>query len=115
MPSDSPSPKAPELTAPAAPGTCSWAVSSAAMLDYHDSEWGKAVRDERGLFERISLEGAQAGLSWALILKRRDGYRRAFADFDPVPVARFSCRRRRAPHGGPRHHSQPGQDRIGGI
>jgi DNA-3-methyladenine glycosylase I len=61
------------------------------MLEYHDHEWGNAVRDEHGLFERISLEGAQAGLSWALILKRRDGYRRAFAGFDPVPVSKFTA------------------------
>ena len=88
-----PDPETPpeEPTALAAPGTCSWAVSSASMLDYHDNEWGAPVHDEQGLFERITLEGAQAGLSWALILKRRDGYRRAFSDFDPSLVARFSA------------------------
>ncbi len=61
------------------------------MLAYHDDEWGNPVRDERGLFERITLEGAQAGLSWALILSKRAGYRRAFARFNPATVARFSA------------------------
>jgi DNA-3-methyladenine glycosylase I len=56
---------------------------------YHDEEWGVPVRDEEHLFERMTLEGAQAGLSWALILAKRDGYRRAFAGFDAAAVARF--------------------------
>jgi DNA-3-methyladenine glycosylase I len=56
---------------------------------YHDDEWGVPVRDERGLFELLTLEGAQAGLSWATILRKREGYRRAFAGFDPDKVARF--------------------------
>jgi DNA-3-methyladenine glycosylase I len=59
------------------------------MLAYHDEEWGAPVRDERALFERLTLEGAQAGLSWSLILRKRDGYRRAFAGFAPDLVARF--------------------------
>ena len=87
--SKSPPPVSVEPVISPAPGTCSWAVSSQAMLDYHDDEWGSPVRDERGLFERITLEGAQAGLSWSLILKRRTGYRRAFASFDPDVVARY--------------------------
>ena len=56
---------------------------------YHDLEWGVPVRDERHLFELLVLEGAQAGLSWSTILHRRDGYRRAFAEFDPRVVAAF--------------------------
>jgi DNA-3-methyladenine glycosylase I len=59
------------------------------MSAYHDDEWGVPVRDEAHLFERMTLEGAQAGLSWALILAKRDGYRRAFAGFDAATVARF--------------------------
>jgi DNA-3-methyladenine glycosylase I len=56
---------------------------------YHDDEWGRPVRDERGLFERISLEAFQSGLSWLTILRKRDGFRAAFANFDPEVVARF--------------------------
>jgi len=59
------------------------------MSAYHDLEWGVPVRDETTLFERLTLEGAQAGLSWSLILAKRDGYRRAFAGFDTAKVARF--------------------------
>jgi DNA-3-methyladenine glycosylase I len=62
------------------------------MSGYHDLEWGVPVRDESQLFERLTLEGAQAGLSWAIILAKREGYRRAFARFDPVSVARFDER-----------------------
>jgi DNA-3-methyladenine glycosylase I len=60
------------------------------MRAYHDREWGVPSHDDLFLFEMLILEGAQAGLSWATILNRRDGYRRAFAGFDPVKVARFS-------------------------
>jgi DNA-3-methyladenine glycosylase I len=60
------------------------------MVDYHDHEWGVPVHDDRRHFEFLVLEGAQAGLSWATILKRREGYRRAFSDFDARKVARFS-------------------------
>ena len=58
--------------------------------NYHDTEWGVPVRDDRKLFEFLILEGAQAGLSWITILKRRPGYRKAFAEFDPEKVARFT-------------------------
>ena len=69
---------------------CSWAsVSDPAYLAYHDSEWGVPMRGERELFELLILEGAQAGLSWSTILHRRDGYRRAFAGFDPEQVAAY--------------------------
>jgi len=70
---------------------CEWAGNEL-MIAYHDTEWGVPVRDDRRLFEFLVLEGAQAGLSWNTILKRREGYRRAFAGFDPVAVARFDDR-----------------------
>lgn len=60
------------------------------MIAYHDKEWGTPVHHDRVHFEFIVLEGAQAGLTWELILKRREGYRKAFAEFDPVKVARFT-------------------------
>jgi DNA-3-methyladenine glycosylase I len=63
------------------------------MRDYHDREWGVPSHDDRHLFEMLTLEGAQAGLSWATILNRRDGYRRAFAAFDAAKVAGFDDRR----------------------
>ena len=73
---------------------CTWALGvSQVYLDYHDREWGVPVRDDRRQFEFLTLEGAQAGLSWSTILHKRDGYRRAFADFDPGKVARFTPRR----------------------
>ena len=58
---------------------------------YHDEEWGVPMHDERGLFELLTLEGAQAGLSWSTILRKREGYRRLFAGFDPAAVARFTA------------------------
>ena len=65
---------------------CSWA-SGPWLAPYHDQEWGVPVHDDRQLFELLTLEGAQAGLSWLTVLKRREGYRRAFAGFDPAAVA----------------------------
>ena len=65
-------------------------------MRYHDKEWGRPVHDDRRLFEMLTLEGAQAGLSWLTVLRKRDGYRHAFADFDPAKVARFDARRRAA-------------------
>src|SRR5690348_12208215 len=70
---------------------CAWAEREE-MWDYHDREWGVPVHDDRKHFEFLVLEGAQAGLSWSTILGRREGYRRAFAKFDPVRVARFGAR-----------------------
>ena len=61
------------------------------MATYHDEEWGVPSRDDRHLFEMLTLEGAQAGLSWSMILRKRDGYRRALAGFDPAAVARFDA------------------------
>lgn len=71
---------------------CSWAVTELGIA-YHDTEWGRPVHDDRLLFEFLILEGAQAGLSWETILKKRENYRRAFAGFDPAKVARFDARR----------------------
>ncbi len=68
---------------------CAWAGSDPLILDYHDREWGVPVRDDGKHFEFLILEAAQAGLSWSTILKRRDGYRKAFSDFDPDKVARY--------------------------
>lgn len=70
---------------------CPWSTGvSATYLEYHDTEWGVPVHDDRKQFEFLILEGAQAGLSWSTVLHRRAGYRRAFADFDPRKVARFT-------------------------
>lgn len=74
---------------------CAWAglVGSPAYLEYHDTEWGVPVHDDRVLFEFLVLEGAQAGLSWSTILNKRNNYRRAFEYFDPARVARFTAAR----------------------
>lgn len=70
---------------------CEWARGDDALMRaYHDDEWGRPTHDERALFELLTLEGAQAGLSWRTILHRREGYRTAFAGFDPDLVARFT-------------------------
>lgn len=70
---------------------CKWAEGvNDAYVAYHDTEWGVPVRDDRVQFEFLILEGAQAGLSWSTILNKREGYRRAFADFDPARVARYT-------------------------
>jgi DNA-3-methyladenine glycosylase I len=73
---------------------CAWAGDDPLSREYHDREWGAPVHDDRRLFEFLLLEGAQAGLSWITILRKREGYRRAFAGFDPRRVARFDARRR---------------------
>lgn len=66
-----------------------WAAAEGLLREYYDTEWGMPIRDERGLFERIALEGFQAGLSWATVLRKRPAFRAAFADFDPDAVAAF--------------------------
>ncbi|HAF08787.1 MAG TPA: DNA-3-methyladenine glycosylase I [Chloroflexi bacterium] len=71
---------------------CPWADLSPAMREYHDREWGRPVSGDAALFERITLEGAQAGLSWSTIFNKRPAYRKAFAAFDPERVARFTAR-----------------------
>lgn len=69
---------------------CSWCNSSEQYQQYHDREWGVPAHDDRVLFEFLILEGAQAGLSWSTILNKREGYRKLFANFDPIAVAGFS-------------------------
>jgi DNA-3-methyladenine glycosylase I len=72
---------------------CGWAGSDPLYVEYHDREWGVPIHDDRVLFEFLILEGAQAGLSWITILRKREAYRRAFAEFDPEKVARFDRRK----------------------
>ena len=75
------------------PTRCEWAPDGDPLyLAYHDDEWGVPSHDQRHLYEMLTLEGAQAGLSWATILRKREGYRQAFAGFDPERVARFGAR-----------------------
>ena len=76
---------------------CGWVPAGDEQYTrYHDEEWGRPVHEDRHLFEMLTLEGAQAGLSWSTILRKRAAYRQAFADFDPAKVARFDARRRAA-------------------
>lgn len=72
---------------------CTWCLKFDQYIEYHDTEWGVPVHDDRIHFEFLILEGAQAGLSWSTILKKREGYRKAFAGFDPEKVARFTTRK----------------------
>jgi DNA-3-methyladenine glycosylase I len=72
---------------------CAWVGSDPLMLRYHDREWGVPVHDDRKHFEFLILEGAQAGLSWSTVLRKREGYRRAFSVFDPEKVARYAGKR----------------------
>src|SRR5262249_57623458 len=72
------------------PTRCAWAGTEPLMVAYHDDEWGVPTHDDTALFELLTLEGAQAGLSWRTILNKRAGYRSAFADFDPARVAAYT-------------------------
>jgi DNA-3-methyladenine glycosylase I len=72
---------------------CDWSTNDPEYIKYHDTEWGVPVHDDGKLFEFLILEGAQAGLSWITILKRREGYKNAFAGFDPEKIARFTPER----------------------
>jgi DNA-3-methyladenine glycosylase I len=71
---------------------CEWANRGELEQSYHDNEWGVAIHDDRSLFEFLILEGAQAGLSWSTILKKREGYRKAFHNFDPRKISRYTRR-----------------------
>ena len=75
---------------------CSWCGADPLYIGYHDREWGVPLHDDRRLFEMLILEGAQAGLSWITILRKRPAYRRAFDGFDPRKVARYDARKKRA-------------------
>jgi DNA-3-methyladenine glycosylase I len=68
---------------------CSWGTSPPENLQYHDEEWGRPVKDDRRIYEKLCLEGFQSGLSWLTILRKREGFRKAFAGFDPATVATF--------------------------
>src|SRR5712692_6282057 len=72
---------------------CAWVGSDPLTLRYHDREWGVPVHDDRKHFEFLILEGAQAGLSWSIVLRKREGYRRAFSDFDPEKARRHGGKR----------------------
>ena len=75
------------------PKRCDWVPEDNPLyVDYHDTEWGVPTHDDRELFELLTLEGAQAGLAWITILRKREGYRAAFAGFDPAAIARFTSR-----------------------
>src|SRR3954451_11326631 len=71
------------------PERCPWATSAPDYLAYHDEEWGRPVTDDRGLYERMTLEAFQSGLSWITILRKREAFRAAFHDFDPEAVAAY--------------------------
>src|SRR6185503_2583735 len=71
---------------------CFWAEGDPLLVGYHDEEWGVPLHEDRRWYEKLLLDGAQAGLSWLTILRKREGYRRAFAGFDPAAVAKFGAR-----------------------
>ena len=75
---------------------CAWAGTDPLYIKYHDEEWGVPLHDDRRLFEMLILEGAQAGLSWITILRKRPAYRKAFDNFDPAKVARYDAKKKRA-------------------
>ena len=75
---------------------CKWADSDPLLAEYHDAEWGVPVHDDRLLFEMLNLEGAQAGLSWLVVLRKRANYKRLFDDFDAKKVSRYDARRKAA-------------------
>lgn len=78
------------MTSESTPVRCSWCLGSPEYIRYHDEEWGRPVYEDQKIFEFLVLESAQAGLSWLTILRKREGYRKAFAGFDPEKVARFT-------------------------
>jgi DNA-3-methyladenine glycosylase I len=87
-----PAPRRPPPAPRGDPRRCFWATGDERLVRYHDEEWGVPVHDDRRWFEKIVLDGAQAGLSWLTILRKREAYREAFAGFDPEAVARFGAR-----------------------
>ena len=78
------------MARPSALSRCGWCGDDALYVRYHDTEWGVPLKDDRALFEFLVLEGAQAGLAWITVLRKREGYRAAFDGFDPAKVARYS-------------------------
>ncbi len=99
-------------TADDAGGRCAWAMSSPAMQEYHDRDWGVPVHDDTRLLELLTLEGAQAGLSWSLILAKREGYRRAFEGFSPRARGDVRRRRRGQAARGRVDRAEPAQGRV---
>ncbi len=77
------------VTGPDGQPRCGWATSAPEYVEYHDTEWGKEIRDDHGLFERMTLEGFQSGLSWITILRKRENFRKAFDHFDPHKIAAY--------------------------
>jgi DNA-3-methyladenine glycosylase I len=92
---------------------CAWADADPLYISYHDTEWGVPVFDDRKLFEFLLLEGAQAGLSWLTVLKKRENYRKAFSGFDPAKVAGFGEDKIQGLLKDPRHHKEPVEDQGG--
>jgi len=78
------------MVTPALPVRCPWPLGNPQMVRYHDEEWGVPLHDDRRHFEFLILDAFQAGLSWAIVMKKRAGFHRAFAGFDPAKVARFT-------------------------
>ena len=72
---------------------CPWALSTPEYVDYHDAEWGRPLTSDQAMFERLSLEAFQSGLSWLVILRKRDGFRKAFDGFDPAKIARYNAKK----------------------
>jgi DNA-3-methyladenine glycosylase I len=87
-----PAPPTPDREPDLEPERCDWSLSHPLLIEYHDREWGVPLRDDRELFAKLVLDGAQAGLSWLTILKRREGYERAFEGLDPEVIARYGER-----------------------
>jgi DNA-3-methyladenine glycosylase I len=79
------------VTGPDGQPRCGWATSAPEYIEYHDTEWGKEIRDDHGLFERMTLEGFQSGLSWITILRKRENFRKAFDHFDPQKIAAYGA------------------------
>ena len=92
-PRDKPASAASDTSVTSRSTRCGWAGTDSLYVKYHDDEWGVPVHDDRRLFEMLILEGAQAGLSWITILRKRQAYRKAFDRFDPKKVARYNARR----------------------
>ena len=90
---------------------CPWPKLDPLYVAYHDQEWGVPEFDDRALYEKLVLDGFQAGLSWITILRKRENFRRAFDGFEPEKIARYTHAQGRAPDAGCRHRAQPHEDR----
>ena len=99
------------MTGKGASERCPWPGTDPLYVAYHDEEWGVPERDDRALYEKLVLDGFQAGLSWITILRKREAFRRAFDGFAPEKIARYSQEESRGPDAGPKHRAQPHEDR----